>query len=88
MLAKKFSISCEEIGEKYDMSDMKDVPKSSHKKGMDTSRLLLASPFFFQVLHERPTFFVTFNLTGSTPSRLKKYSVFFFFLFSSVHHLF
>jgi hypothetical protein len=33
MLVKKISISCEEIGEKYDMSDVRDVPKSPIKKG-------------------------------------------------------
>jgi len=45
MLVKKISISCEEIGEKYDMSDVKDVTEFSHRKGRGASQLLLPCPF-------------------------------------------
>ena len=67
MLVKKISILCEGIGEKYDMSDVEDVPKSSHKKGR-----VPVSP------RERPIFFGPFSLTGPTPSRLNENTVFFF----------
>jgi hypothetical protein len=50
MLVKKISISCEEIGEKYDMSDVRDVPKSSHKKGRGASQCPSINGYFVQSL--------------------------------------